>query len=330
LGPGAFGYSPDFRRLAKADSTAWQIVHTHGLWMYPGAAARQIARAAKCPLVISPHGMLEPWAINNSRWKKKIAGWLFESRNLRSASCLHALCMPEADNIRRYGLKSPIAIIPNGVMLDEIHPLPDHDAIVNWSPGTRGKRRVLFLSRLHPKKGLANLLNAWARLQNDFQDWVLAIAGSGARDYEEELRKLAASLGIEKSTFFLGAVYGERKREALSAADLFVLPSFSEGLSMATLEASAAGLAVLQTKECHFQQLTNAGAAIEVPATAAGVETGLRHLLDMSSEQRRAMGEKGLALVKGSYTWTKIAAQMIGLYQWLRHQGPLPEFIRMN
>lgn len=327
VGPRSFGYSPDFRRLAKADSTRWQIVHNHGLWMYPGIAARQIARNARCPLVVSPHGMLEPWALNNSRWKKKFAGWLFENRNLRSADCLHALCAPEAANFRRYGLKKPIAIIPNGVTLDEIHPIPDRNAIVAWSPETKGKHRILFLSRLHPKKGLTNLLNAWAHLQNNFPDWVLVIAGSGAQEYEKELRTLADNLRIGKTTLFFGAVYGDQKREALAAADLFVLPSFSEGLSMATLEASAAGLPVLHTKECNFPQLTSAGAAIEVPTTVQGVENGLRQLLVMSTEQRRAMGEKGLTLVKSSYTWTKIAAQMIDLYQWLRNEGPKPDCV---
>lgn len=330
IGPAAIGYSIDFRRFARINPTQWSVVHSHGLWMYPGIAARRIARISKCPMVISPHGMLEPWAINNSRWKKRIAGWLFENCNLRSAHCLHALCVPEAENIRRYGLRNPVAIIPNGVNLDEIHPLPDRDAITAWAPATKGKRRILFLSRLHPKKGLTNLLHAWARLQGDFPDWVLVIAGSGTSDYEHELRSLAATLGIEKTSLFVGPVYGDRKREALAGANIFVLPSFSEGLSMATLEASAAGLPVIHTKECNFPQLTHAGAAVEVPATLAGGENGLRQLLEMSPDERCAMGEKGLVLVKESYTWSKIAKQMVTLYRWLRNEGPIPEFVRMN
>lgn len=334
VGPSALGYSPELAKLAKlasdAGSSGSGVVHGHGLWMYPGLAAYKTARTAKCPLIISPHGMLEPWALNNSRWKKRIVALLFENRNLRFAHCLHALNPAEAESIRHYGVKNPVAIIPNGVDIEGIHPLPDRDALARHFPQIKGKRRVLFLSRLHPKKGLSNLLRAWSNLVREFPDWTLLIAGSGAPDYERELRELTASIAIEQSVVFLGAVYGEQKREALAAADLFVLPSFSEGLSMATLEAAAAGLPVLHTPECNFPQLTKAGAAIETTATESGVESGLRALLKLSPETRHEMGQKGLAMVKSNYTWRQVATQMLALYQWLRNEGPIPLFVRLN
>lgn len=327
VGPASFGYCPSLRQLRANGAAQPQIVHSHGLWMYSGIAARKTAQKARCPLVISPHGMLEPWALANSSVKKKIAGWLFENRNLRTANCLHALCLPEAKNIRRLGLRNPIAVIPNGVDWDEIHPLPDRDAVSRWVPQTAGKRRILFLSRLHPKKGLENLLRAWARLQDKFPGWILIIAGSGSPNYEFALRKLAVDLGIDATALFLGPVHGDRKRDALAAADIFVLPSFSEGLSMAILEACAAGIPVLHTKECNFPELTKTGAAIEVPTTAPGVEAGLRQLLEISPEQRQSMGRTGMALVRESYTWAKVATQMVALYRWLRNEGPRPEAV---
>jgi poly(glycerol-phosphate) alpha-glucosyltransferase len=345
-GPTSFGYSQELdRRLAFA-VRAGGVVHVHGLWMYPGRTARRHARAAQCPLIISPHGMLEPWAIQNSRWKKRVAAWLFENRNLRAANCLHALCSAEAENFRRLGLRNPIAIISNGVAIpgklemgnetvagggppSQIGDQTSLAALRAPRPG--GNRRVLlFLSRLHPKKGLENLLTAWGAIQRTphwgqrAEDWELVVAGSGSPEYEQALKQLTADCQLTASVRFIGSVYGQEKQALLAGASAFVLPSHSEGFSMAVLEAAAAGLPVVLTRECNFPELAAAGGGLEVAPTATAIETGLRQLLSLSAPERTEMGNRARALVSKSYTWPVVADRMLSVYRWLLCCGPKP------
>jgi glycosyltransferase involved in cell wall biosynthesis len=326
-GPQSFGFSPDLRKQLQALAHSQGIVHSHGLWMYPGWAARKAAVENNCRLLLSPHGMLEPWALARSSWKKKLAGYLFEYKNLEKADCLHALCLPEAENFRRYGLKNPIAVIPNGVDLDE--PAPSNGAIFEKFPAIKGRHHILFLSRLHPKKGLGNLQQAWQKMAPDFKDWQLLIAGSGDPAYEKELKAFAKDLLSDNSCVFVGQLQGDDKNQILAAADVFVLPSFSEGFSVAILEAAAVGLPVLLTPQCNFPELARANAAVEISTEAAGIEKGLRQILEMTAEQRKAMGQRGRELIKKSYTWPAIAKQMCHLYDWMAGTSAMPKTVKI-
>lgn len=323
-----FGYSPELRHKLGEAVNAESIIHNHGLWMYPGLIARKNSRRSKCPLVISPHGMLEPWALKNSPWKKRVAAWLFEDRNLHSAQCLHALCNAEAQNFRRYGLRNPIAVIPNGV--DFSDPVQGQSEITRPQKANGSlseQKTLLFLSRLHPKKGLDNLLEAWGALAAEFSGWRLVIAGAGEPTYEQKLKHLVRQYQIEKSVVICGPVYGEEKQQLLAAADGFVLPSFSEGFSMAVLEAAAAGLPVVLTPECNFPELVKAGAALEVYPNPPAIEIGLRRLLTLSDQERKHMGSRGRNLVRQSYTWPAVAEKMLGVYRWLAGVHPKPECV---
>lgn len=325
-GPTALGFSPGLKKELQAQVQTPGVVHSHGLWMYPGMAARNCAHKKNCGLLISPHGMLEPWALNHSRWKKKLAEGLFERKNLQEAGCLHALCQAEAENFRRYGLKNPIAVIPNGIALDDLDQRPN-GAIIEKFTEIKDRRRILFLSRLHPKKGLENLLQAWGKLAPDFSDWQLLIAGSGEPAYESKLKALARDMLRNQSVFFTGPLYGEDKKQILAAADVFVLPSFSEGFSMAILEAAAAGLPVLLTPECNFPELAKSNAAIEISPDALAIENGIRQMLGLPEEQRKAVGQRGRELVSKHYIWPAIAEQMCRVYEWLAGNAAIPETV---
>ena len=325
VGPAAFGFAPALRRGLQGRKGA--VIHSHGLWMYPGLAARQVADESGGHLLVSPHGMLEPWATRRSGWKKRFAGWLFENKNLRRADCLHALCRAEAENFRRYGLKNPIAIIPNGVDVEEFTPPPVERELVERFPAIKSRRRILFLSRLHPKKGVLELLQAWQAMARAFPEWQVVVAGGGDAGYGEELKRFAAPMIASESVVFTGPVYGEVKRQLLAAADVFALPSYSEGFSVAVLEAAAAGLPVLLTRECNFPELAAAGAAVEISPEARAIETGLRRLLEISDVERRAMGQNGRALMQKNYTWSAVAAQMCSVYDWLAGKSDLPQSV---
>jgi len=327
-GPAAFGYSPDLRRHLAASAADVDLVHSHGLWMYPGWEARRGARSRRVPFVVSPHGMLEPWAMHHWRLKKALAAWLFENENLRSARCIHALCEAEAQHVRLLGLTAPIAVIPNGIDLDAAAPTPGRDAIAERFPCLHGRRRALFLSRIHPKKGLPHLLAAWAELGKQADGWMLIIAGPDQGGHAAAMQTLAATLGIEQHVLFTGPLYGEAKREALAGADFFVLPSFSEGFSMAVLEAAASRLPVLLTRGCNFPELAAAGAGLEVNAAMEDIWGGLHQLIDIPDARRIEMGARARRLVETRFTWNTVAAAMMGVYMWLLNGGPNPECIR--
>lgn len=315
------------------------IVHCHGLWLYPSIVGLTVNSKLNVPYVISPRGMLDPWAVKNSAWKKKLMGILFENRHLRKSACIHALCQSEADSIRAYGLKNPIAIIPNGI------DLPDFDHSMLNVQRSKKKRKLLFLGRIHPKKGLKELIDAWSMVQEAWRkDWELIIAGWDEGGHLDSLEKQVSSLGLQWSVdeldselcspssviHFVGPKFGAEKDVLLSSVDAFILPSFSEGLPMSVLEAWAHGLPVLMTPQCNIPEGFAAGAAINIEPNPNDVATGLLSLFSMSDADRLQMGQRGLALVKEKFTWTKIAAEMYAVYQWILEGGQAPDCVRFD
>ena len=324
-GPAAIRYAPELLRyLQKLDP---DVVHTHGLWVYTSMAATKWATGCGRPLVITPHGMLDPWAVKNSRWKKRLAGWLYEHAHLRRAACLHALCDAEADAIRAYGLRSPICVIPNGIDLPAAPPASA--PVWQSSLGTDAKV-LLFLSRIHPKKGLPGLLRGWSMADHSRGPWHLAIAGGAEVGHEQQLRELSKQLGICETVHFLGPQYAEAKEAAYHHASAFVLPSFSEGLPMVVLEAWANRKPVLMTSHCNLPEGFQSEAAIEISTDPSDIARGLNQLFAMSDAERGDMGERGRKLVEDRFTWARIGSQMREVYDWVIGGGAPPATVTFN
>lgn len=294
--------SARLRNILRGSSA--ELLHVHGIWLDRQWAALQWQKKTGRPVVVSPRGMLDPWAVQNSVWKKKLVGVLFANESLRRASCIHALCQSEADSIRAYGLKTSIAIIPNGVELPKVEPAMERE----------GKKKLLFLGRIHPKKGLMELISGWAKSHP--ADWELLIAGWDDGGHLAGLEQQAADLSIENSISFLGAQYGNEKEALLRSVDAFILPSFSEGLPMSVLEAWSYGLPVVMTDFCNIPSGFNAGAALKIDPEAGSITRGLRELSDMSDADLVTMGAKGRMLVEENFTWGKIAQDMKAVYEW--------------
>jgi poly(glycerol-phosphate) alpha-glucosyltransferase len=328
VGLRAYGFSPGLRRFLRRSEA--HVVHHHGLWMDSGAAALAASEARRIPLVLNPHGMLEPWALARSRWKKRVVGLLWQFRALRDAACIRVLCDAEAASARAFGLRQPLAVIPNGVDLAELEPLPPRDAIGARFPGLHGRRRALVLSRLHPIKNLPALLRAWAGAGRALADWVLVVAGPDEVGHGAELRSLAADLGLERAVHFTGALYGAAKLEALAGADLFVLPSFSEGLPVAALEAAACRIPMLLTPGCHLPDMAAAGAALAAEPTADALARGLIEAAGWSDAERRRRGEAARRLVEGAYTWDRCADAYLAVSRWLAEGGAPPGCVRSS
>lgn len=312
VGPRSVGYAPELaRRLKAADP---QLVHGHGLWQWQSAAVHAWSCRTARPYLVSPHGMLDPWALRNSRWKKRVALAMYERRHLRDAGCLHALCESEQTSFRRFGLKNPVAVIPNGVTL------PSRMASLDGAP-----RRLVFLGRLHPKKGIAELIGAWATLSaSERGDWRLVVAGWDDGGHAASLSRQAAEHGVGESVEFVGPTFGEAKDELLRSASAFILPSFSEGLPMAVLEAWSYGLPVAMTEACNLPEGFSADAAIRIAPSPASIAAGLRELMQMNATDLRAMGQRGRRLVEARFAWPEIARQMAEVYRWLLGGGALP------
>lgn len=329
-GPTAFRYAP--RVLQALHGADLDVLHTHGLWMYPSIAATQWASRGSKPLLVSPHGMLDPWALGNAAWKKRVAGWLYENRHLRRASCLHALNDAEYRAIRAYGLRNPVAIIPNGVDLPDPGTVPPRPTWADDLPD--GSRVLLFLGRLHPKKGLVELLHGWARARKrapaTLEGWRLVIAGWDQGGHESVLQALSRELGLSDCVRFIGPQFDEKKSASLAHADAFVLPSHSEGLPMAVLEAWANRLPVLMTPQCNLPEELASGAAIAADPEPVSLAEGLVHLCGLSQAERQTMAGHGRKVVATSYTWPSVAVRMREVYAWALGDGPRPETVRFN
>ncbi len=242
---------------------------------------------------------------------------MFQNSHLHAAACLHALCQSEADSIRAYGLRNPICVIPNGIDL----PAPG-DASASFAAKIPSTAKVLlYLGRLHPKKGLPDLIRAWPAAG---RDWHLVIAGWDQGGHENELKKLVAELGLER-VHFPGPQFGPAKDAAYRRADAFILPSLSEGLPMVILEAWAHGKPVLMTSACNLPEGFTARAAIQITPDSEGIARGLGELAAMSLEENREMGTRGRRLAEECFAWPKIAESFHAVYQWILGQGPQPE-----
>ncbi len=322
------GLSPQFSSMVWRSEA--DVIHSHGLWMWSDRVASAAARGLGKPHVISPHGMLEPWAMANSARKKQMMWRLFQGRALHDARCLHALCEAERVSMRALGLTNAIAVVPNGVNLTEFDDLPARGEFESAFPAVKDRRVLLFMARLHPKKGLVPLLGAWQKLARQFPDWVLVIAGPDENGHRAELEAIIAAEKLEISVIFAGMLNGELKRAALVRADAFVLPSFSEGFSIAILEAMACALPVLLTPECHFPDAVECGAAIECAPQEDSLEMGLRELLEKSEAERATMGARGRDLVAQKYTWKSVAQDWKQLYQWCEGESSAPSFVEIG
>ena len=348
LGPRAFGFAPGlFRELCALNP---DLVHVHGIWQFTSLAALSWRRKTGGPLLISAHGMLDGWALRNARCKKVISWLAYERAHLRSATCIRALCDAEAKSIRALGLKNPVCVLPNGVDLPNQY-APSQSPEV-WQTGTYrresatgsfpadcpfGKRKMLlYLGRIHPKKGLANLLKAWATMREQNQ-WVLILAGWDQGGHEAELKNLAGALRIrwaeslssdsDVSVLFPGPQFGSAKQRCLAACDAAILPSYSEGLPMALLEAWAHRKPVLMTPQCNLPEGFAAGAALPILPQAGAIAIGLRQLFQTNRETLQAMGSRGFAIASTRFAWPKIVAELKSVYFWMTAQAPKPDCV---
>lgn len=293
------------------------IIHTNGLWSYTNHISAKVAREKGIPFVLTPHGMLIGDALKRNYRKKWPLLKLWFEKDIASAACLHATCKAEADHIRRFGYKGPIAVIPNPMprvqWIDEIKEYHD-------------RKRIGFLGRLHPVKRVDVLIEAWRVLGEKVDGAELVLIGCGTPEYEKYLRDKAAECKYGKVTF-RGFVNGKEKFDELASLRALCLVSNFENFGMTVTEALSVGTPVIASLTTPWEDLNNYNCGWWITASVENIAEVIEKVLALTPEEREVMGNNGKRLVETKYTAKRVAKMMSGLYAWILGSGDKPEFV---
>ena len=284
----------------------FDVVHVHGLWDREVFWASGWALQSGIPLVWSPHGMLAPWALRNRWWKKFVPWHLYVRRRLARAAAIHVTAKQEAEWVRGLGFANSTPVIPLGTDVAKVQVRPPLQS--GPKPHT-----LLFVGRLHPVKGLENLLAAWKKASVGTMGWRLRLVGCGTVDYEERLKQIMRNNQID-AVELAGAKYGSELEQEYAAADCLILPSFTENFGGVVIDALAHGVPVITSKFTPWQEVDELcgwwrGNTVEELGAA------LEEMMSLSDAARYEMGLKGRALVERKYTWTAVAEKMREVYR---------------
>lgn len=324
--PSALGCSRAMH-AALQNSPPADLFHLHGAWlraMYYGAEA---ARVHRRPYLVEVMGMYEPYSLRQKWLRKRVARGWFQDAILREASCLHVNSSQEAHNLRRLGFSNPVAVLPVGVQMPLVRRPGETAGDSTLLPALRGRPFILFLSRIHSKKGIELLLSAWVSVHRAHPDMVLVVAGTGDPAYLAKCRRQAEDLGIAESCLWPGQVSDEQKNWLLSFARLLALPTFSENYGNVVAEALAHGTPVITTNTTPWLELVSRGCGWIVPPQAAELTTALGAALAMSQEELRGMGDRGRAWAEESFSIESVVNSLGQVYGWVTGNGPKPECI---
>ncbi|MDD3320483.1 MAG: glycosyltransferase [Paludibacter sp.] len=296
-----FKLEKEFRQLLEKEKP--DIVHINGIWMPQSWLFQKVAQQKGIEIVLSPHGMLEPYILNRHPLKKKIALALYQQKALKRVHYFHATAQSELDQIRKLGFQQKAEIIPNGIELTPLKRKTEWKTVQN----------ILFLSRVHPKKGIELLIDAVAQLKNP--QLTVTIAGEGDLGYIETLKKLATQKKVDKQLNFIGAVYGNEKWELFKNTDLFILPTYSENFGIVVAEALATGLPVITTTGTPWQELETEKCGWWIDLSVDNLVQAISEAIHKDAIQLEEMGQRGRKLVENKYEIKAVALQMKEFYE---------------
>lgn len=318
----AIGRSPEMERGIKKSVQANDIVHAHGLWMQPTVYGFEAAKKIGCKFCLEIHGTLSNWALKTSRLKKFISlNFLGQKSALKNADLLIATCEDEYKDIRNFGLHNPVAIIPNGVQIPSI-----------LSPKiVLPYKQMIFLSRIHKKKGLDILLKSWKLIQENHLDWELVIAGPINNSHAQELIQLSELTNCDRVKF-IGEIHGNQISEILSKAYCFVLPTHSENFGIAIAEALACGTSVITTTGAPWSGLVDNDCGLWITLSVDNLTDALHDMMSRPLNQLAAMGHNGREWMRRDFSWDEIAQKTVRAYEWLLNpaKADQPDFIKLD
>lgn len=312
----AFGYSPSYDRYL-ACHPEYDIYHIQGVWSYPGTIAARKARREGKPYIITPRGMLYPQDMAHNRLRKQAFMALLLRRDLRRASCILATARQEMEGIRALGITSPVAVIPNPVEMQEVPATHSGDLF-----------SVGYLGRLHPRKNVHKLLEAWKMLGRAAAGCQLVIIGDGDKDYVSELKALSARLELD-GVVFTGFLSGAERDAALASLSVLVVPSDFENFGNIVTQALSACVPVIASTGTPWEDLATNRCGWWVDNGVETIAGTIKEAMDLPRWELAAMGRRGRELIKEKYSTEKVASDMKRLYEWLACAGPRPEFVYM-
>lgn len=307
-------YSLELQRAVQEEVNNFDIIHIHEIWHYPHYIAYKAAKKAGKPYVITIHGALDPWCLDYKSFKKKIYSLLIQKRILKESSVIHAVTNEEVKQIKNFISNNNISIIPNGINPEDFINLPSRKELERLYPKLIGKKVLFFLGRIHPIKGLDLLVKVFGIIARERDDVRLLIAGPDSDGYEAKVKQILEKERALDKVIFTGMLEGRNKLAALGGADIFILPSYSEGFSMAILEAMICKLPVIITHQCNFSEVAEVEAGIVIESDTKSLAQALSRLLN-APHLCKEMGENGRKLVLKNFTWDKIADKMIKVYE---------------
>ncbi|MBZ9731290.1 glycosyltransferase [Salegentibacter sp. JZCK2] len=294
----------EFEKILKSENP--DMVHINGIWDPQNWLFQQVCIKQKIKVLLSPHGMLEPYILKRNFLKKRLALGLYQKKAIQSVDYLHATASAELSNIRNMGFKKPAKIIANGLDISEIK---KKESALSKSPYLN----ILFLSRIHPKKGIELLIDAVSQLKNE--KFNVIIAGEGDQNYIQNLIKLSIAKEVYHKIRFLGGVYGQDKWELYKKANLFVLPTYSENFGIVIIEALAAGVPVITTKGTPWKELETYDCGWWIDLSVENLSTALHQAIYTSREELICMGQRGRKLVEEKYDNKVVAKEMFEFYK---------------
>lgn len=309
------GVSIPFAKAIGPGVVGFDVVHIHAVWNFPTLTTMRAAAGRRVPFVVAPQGSLETWALRHHRMRKGLYARFVEKPWMDRAAAVQALTAKEAGQVREFGVKAPVEIVPNGIRTADFA-LPADGAGFRRKHGIAPDAKLLlFLGRLNPKKGLEVLSQSFARIASECPGSVLVVAGGDSGDgFAARAREFMRAAGVADRALFVGEVRGEEKRVAFAAADVFILPSWSEGLPMAALEAMASGVPVVLTEHCNIPEAAEAGAGRVTRLDAVELADAVVALFS-SDNLRRECGQRGRRLVAERFEWSMIARRLVGVYE---------------
>ncbi|WP_235893545.1 glycosyltransferase [Cognatilysobacter lacus] len=312
---------PLLRWLRRA-VPGFDVVHVHAVFSFAPVAAARVARSARVPYVIRPLGVLNRYGMTQRRaGLKSLSLRIVERPLLQDAAAVHFTSEQEREEAESLGFPMRSAVLPLGI---DAAVAATPELLLQSFPQLRGRRRLLYLSRIDPKKNVEALLLALARVRATSPDVSLLVCGTGDASYLQRLRALAEQLGVADRVVWAGHVDGELKASAFAAADLFVLPSFSENFGIAPVEAVAAGVpCVLGEGVAVASRIDQAGAGIAVAPDAEAVAAAITRGLG-DAEWRQRASANGRALAASDYSVEAMGRGLLDLYARIRSPGGRP------
>jgi glycosyltransferase involved in cell wall biosynthesis len=319
------GYSKSY--LPSLINSRANIGHIHSLWSYTSYALYIWAKTTKSPYILTPNGMLDKWALNNSKWKKKPALFMFLNRVLKNAACIQVNTMHEYISVREFGLKNPVCLISNGIKIPDLNT----KYVAPWEKLGLNKdiKVLLFLSRIHPKKGVDILLEAWKKIVSEDKiasSWHLVIVGFNFNNdsYENKLKAYVNENKLNTSVSLLQGQYGKDMEACYAKCTAYILPSLSEGVPIAVLNAFSFAKLSIITGECNLPIGFETKSAIKIDPNVESVQKGIKEVLNLSQLDLTQYGERARKLAIENFSWHEVSNQLQEVYEWVLNKQKIP------